>query len=254
MLALGGGIASARRRFARPLAIILLIAIAAFVPWWHLRAARSETELKVTLDSAIRLRDSGKVGEAEELLEAAVTRHPASHVPHALLGEIYYRTGRPYDAARAYKEAVSIKQDYAEGYKYLTVIHLAANSIDEAREESTIAKRLSADDIEIHYLHERSNGRGAEATLQQLASRDERAYENLAALAFEVNDTTGAKRFLEAGLARFPNASRLYDLSIRSALAARDVAGAQAIARQWISVQPNDPGAQRAMRALSQGR
>ena len=221
-------LASGRRwgRFA-PVVAMLLLVVAAYEI--HAHAARDQAELRRGLDLALAARDRGDLGAARRELTQLAARHPGTHVPLALLGEIDYRTDRLDEARASFLRAVAIKQDDAKGYRYLAVIERRLGRLESARKLAAKGLELDAHDPELRYL----SGQAVEPA-------DPQAALNLASLAFEVDDAKGAIAALDRGLVLWPGERAFYPLRIQLARRSGDVATAERILGAWRERFPHD--------------
>lgn len=197
-----------RYRMAAP-ALLVLLAVAALAV--HAREGAQEEELKQQLDAAIAARDRGDLETATATLTRLTERQPSSHVPHALLGEIQYRTGRPAEARKSYERAVEIKQDFVEGYRYLAVIRLQQGSRDAAREMAARGLAVAPRDLELRYL----SGVGIAEIWPEIEARGPQGAMAMAGLAYEVGDVAGTVEALDRGIVRWPEEQGLRELRAR---------------------------------------
>ncbi|HWM94486.1 MAG TPA: tetratricopeptide repeat protein [Thermoanaerobaculia bacterium] len=186
-----------RNRWAAP---ALMAALASLALVMHGRVGKAEEDLKRRLDQALLVRDRGDLTAAMAELSDLSRDHPKSHVPRALLGEIQYRTGRLDEARASYEEAVEIKQDFVEGYRYLAVIHLRRGRRDDAAEAAARGLAVAPQDLELRYLQGREIGE----LWPEIEAKGPAAVKALAGLAFEVGDAAGAEEALDRGIARWP--------------------------------------------------
>lgn len=181
-----------------------IVAIVLAFAWlMHLRIAADEQELQRRLDSAIAARDSRRMTEATFELESLVQEFPNSHVPMAVLGEIYYRSNNPVRARELFERATEIKHDYLDGYRYGAVI---AHQSGDRRWVEKVTERgleVAPDDLQLRYL----NGQRVEP-----ASPDEAM--TLAGLAFEVGDRATTLRVLDTAIVKWPGEKRLRDARV----------------------------------------
>lgn len=197
-----------RNRWA---ASALMAALAALALVTHGRAGKAEEDLKRRLDEALLARDRGDLSMAMRELSELSREHPDSHVPLALLGEIQYRTGRLDEARASYEEAVEIKQDFVEGYRYLAVIHLQRGRRDAAAEAAAQGLAVAPGDLELRYLQGRKIGE----LWPEIEAGGPAAAKALAGLAWEVGDAPGAVEALDRGIARWPEDGELRSLRAR---------------------------------------
>lgn len=199
-LALLVSVSSLRVKIPRVPWPALVAIVLAFAWLLHLRMAADEQELQRRLDSALAARDNRRVAEAIFELESLVTDFPNSHVPMAVLGEIYYRSNNPNRARELFERATEIKQDYLDGYRYGAV--LARQNGDHVQ-AGMVARRgleIAPTDMQLRYL----NGQRVEPSTAEEAM-------TLAGLAFEVGDRSTTLRVLDAAIARWPGEKRLRD-------------------------------------------
>lgn len=197
-----------RYRLAAP-ALLALLAVAAVAV--HVREGAREDELKQGLDAALAARDRGDLATATSTLARLTERHPSSHVPHALLGEIQYRTGRAAEARKSYERAVEIKQDFVEGYRYLAVIRLQQGSREAAKEIAARGLAVSPRDLELRYL----SGIRIGDLWPDIEARGPQGAMAMAGLAYEVGDVAGTVEALDRGIARWPGERGLQELRAR---------------------------------------
>lgn len=197
-----------RNRWTAP---ALMAALASLALVMHSRAGKAEEELKRRLDQALAARDRGDLTAAAKELSDLSRDHPESHVPLALLGEIRYRTGRLEEARAAYEEAVEIKQDFVEGYRYLAVIHLQRGRRDAAAEAAARGLAVAPGDLELRYLQGQEIGE----LWPEIEAKGPAAAKALAGLAYEVGDVSGAVEALDRGIARWPGDSEMRRLRTR---------------------------------------
>lgn len=194
-----------RNRWAAP---ALMAALASLALVMHGRVGKAEEDLKRGLDEALSARDRGDLTAAMRELSELTRDHPDTHVPLALLGEIQYRTGRLDEARASYEEAVEIKQDFLEGYRYLAVIHLRRGRRDAAAETAARGLAVAPGDLELRYLQ----GRDVGELWPEIEARGPAAAKALAGLAYEVGDANGAVEALDRGIARWPEDRELASL------------------------------------------
>ncbi|HWN41272.1 MAG TPA: tetratricopeptide repeat protein [Thermoanaerobaculia bacterium] len=199
-----------RNRWAAP---ALMAALASLALVMHGRVGKAEEDLKRRLDEALLARDRGDLTAATKELSDLSRDHPDSHVPRALLGEIQYRTGRLDEARASYEEAVEIKQDFVEGYRYLAVIHLQKGRRDAAAESAARGLAVAPGDLELRYLQGREIGE----LWPEIEAQGPAAAKALAGLAYEVGDVSGAVEVLDRGIARWPEDRELRSLRGRMA-------------------------------------
>lgn len=227
------------RRWALP-SLLVLLAVAAWQV--HAGAARRDADLRQRLDRALAARDAGDLGRAVADLTATARTHPGSHVPHALLAEIHYRTGRLTEARRSYDAALAVKQDFLPAHRHLAVIALRQGDPAEAAQAAGRGLRIAPIDLELRYLSERAAGGPPPAFWRQSGDTPQ-AVEALAGLAFEVDDRQGAAAALEAGLARWPGHLPFYRRKVQLALAQGNQKAARQALQTWLQALPGDPEA-----------
>lgn len=198
-----------RRYRAIAPALLVLLAVAALAV--HTREGAQEEELKQQLDAAIAARDRGDLATATATLTRLTERQPSSHVPHALLGEIQYRTGRAAEARKSYERAVEIKQDFVEGYRYLAVIRLQQGSRDAGKEIAARGLAVAPRDLELRYL----SGVRIGDLWPEIEARGPRGATAMAGLAYEVGDVAGTVDALDRGIVRWPEDPGLRELRAR---------------------------------------
>jgi Flp pilus assembly protein TadD len=76
---------------------------------------------------------AGRYPEAERALLAVMRREPELAGPHANLGILYERTGRPEQALESLKEAIRLNPDRAVYYNELGMISRREGRFDDAR-------------------------------------------------------------------------------------------------------------------------
>ena len=204
-LALLVGATSLRLRIPRipwPAIVAAVLAVAWLL---HARIAADRTELQRRLDGAIAARDQRQLAYATAELESLVRDFPAAHVPHALLGEIYYRTNRSAEARPLFERAFAIKQDYLDGYRYAAVIAMQSGDSASARSIARRGLDVAPHDLQLRYL---AGERVSASTLEEAMT--------LAGLAFEVNDRATTTRVLDEAIARWPSDQRLRQMRAAS--------------------------------------
>jgi len=203
-----------RSRWAAP---ALMAALACLALMMHGRVGKAEEDLKRRLDEALLARDRGDLTAATKELSDLSRDHPDSHVPRVLLGEIQYRTGRLEEARASYEEAVEIKQDFVEGYRYLAVIHLQRGRREAAAESAAQGLAVAPGDLELRYLQGRGQGREIGELWPEIEAKGPAAAKALAGLAYEVGDVSGTVEILDRGIARWPEDRELRGLRGRVA-------------------------------------
>lgn len=76
---------------------------------------------------------AGRYPEAERALLAVIRREPELAGPHANLGILYARTGRPVQAYQSLREAIRLNPDRAVYYNELGMVSRREGKFDEAR-------------------------------------------------------------------------------------------------------------------------
>lgn len=249
----GGGPVEAAFRRARGRPAVALFAIAAIgvlALAVHGRSARAQRDLVGSLDRAIAARDAGDLDAAARQLESVRARHPASHVPAVLLGEIEYRRGSLEAARRHFSDAISIQPGGADAYRRLAVIELRLGRREEARRHAAIGLEIDREDEQLRYLAGAGTGMGLVPLLERLPGLGPDRTYALAALAFEVGDAAAATAMLEAGRARWPQAAALHRGLVKLTLAAGDHEAARRAAADWRAALPDDAEAREAARRL----
>jgi len=179
---------------------ILLVGLAVLTA-----SARRAERYRNELSEALRARDGGRLDEAVRRLEALRRDHPSAHAARGFLGEIHYRTGDWQRAEDVLAESVRIKPDFVFALRYLTVMALRSGDPDTAATlAATGLSRVPADQ-ELQYLGLRARGEPPGPLAGAVAETGPEAALALAGLAFEVGDPAGARRFLEAGVRRWPD-------------------------------------------------
>ena len=170
-------------------------------------SAHNEARLKEGLDRAIAARDRGNLSVAIRLLEDL--DDTGSHVPHAMLGEIHYRTGALEDARREFERAVAIQPSFVRGQRFLAVIALRRGDFAGAQERARRGLAVRPDDLELAYLEQRAKGASEALLADRALESGPRAASSLVSLAFEVDDRDTALRLAERAVARWPDDPRL---------------------------------------------
>ena len=168
----------------------------------EIASAHDDARLRSGLDGAIAARDRGDLSKAIRLLDDLEST--GSHVPHAMLGEIHYRTGALADARRAFERAVAIQPTFVQGHRYLAVIALRQGDRGGALERARRGLAMRPDDLELAYL-------AGTDVLPRALTAGPRAAASIVSLAFEVDDPGTARRVVEGALARWPGDLRLAD-------------------------------------------
>ncbi len=239
-----------RRRWAAPAVLALLAALAAGV---HASGGAQREDLQKRLDAALAARDRGDLATATAELESLTKEYPAEHAPHALLGEIRYRTSRPAEARPLFERAVAIKSDFLQGYRTLAVIDLQAGNRDSAARFAARGRAVDPNDLELRYLEKRAKGEGSADLWPAIQAKGPAAAEGMAALAFEVGDAAGAAEILDRALARFPDTRSLYRTRIQLALGMKSEEAARRAASSWLERFPDDLEAKRVAAGLPGG-
>ncbi len=246
----GALLLGSNRRLARRIAPLAALAILVAAGLVHTRSARGRQNLELGLQSAIAARNAGRIAEAETILAGLTKSVPSSHVPHALIAEIYYKTGRLTEAHESYSRAVSIKTNFVDGLKHLAVIALQKGSALSAQEYASKARSLAPKDPECIYLDLRSRGGSIAAFRDASAPADSNVYVRVGMLAFESGDTDGARELLDASIALDPRFVAAYPLRLNIAFSQRDMETAGTILRLWLTHAPQDPRALEAARRM----
>lgn len=227
---------------------VAILAVAAL--WLHLSSARAEKTLTDTLDRALRARDRGDLRSAEIDLLTLIRRQPSSYTPHALLAEIYYRTGRIDEAVPLFERAVSLKADHVDGHRTLAVIAMQRGANSDAARHIENGLRVRPSDLELLHLRNVLQSRTDEPVLARAEAIGPSALEGLAALSFEVNDVDGSIRILSRGARRWPAHRPFHQLRARITWSRGDAAATRAVAREWLAAIPADPEAAKLAAAL----
>jgi hypothetical protein len=169
-------------------------------------SAHNDARLKKGLDRAIAARDRGDLTIAMGILESL--DDTGSHVPHAMLGEIHYRTGGLSDARREFERAVAIQASFVRGHRFLAVIALRQGDVPCAAACARRGLAVRPDDLELAYLEQYASGARADLSDRALDS-GARAASSLVSLAFEVDDRDTALLLAERAVARWPGDARL---------------------------------------------
>jgi Flp pilus assembly protein TadD len=102
-------------------------------------AAPVKAEPQVTAESrqlyqqALAALGAARYAEAERALLAVVRREPGLAGPHANLGILYARTGRPAQALESFQQAIRLNPDRAVYYNELGMLSRREGRFDEAR-------------------------------------------------------------------------------------------------------------------------
>jgi Flp pilus assembly protein TadD len=90
-------------------------------------------ESRALYEQALTALAAGRFQEAERALLVVAQREPQLAGPHANLGILYGRTGRPAQAFASLREAVRLNPDRAAYYNELGVISRREGKFDDAR-------------------------------------------------------------------------------------------------------------------------
>jgi|RhiMethySRZTD1v2_1073278.scaffolds.fasta_scaffold37737_4 hypothetical protein len=170
-------------------------------------SAHNDSRLKAGLDRAIAARDRGDLVNAIRTLEDL--DDTGSHVPHAMLGEIHYRTGGLRDARLEFERAVTIQPSFVRGHRFLAVIALRQGDLPLAAERARRGLAVSPDDLELAYLERRASGADGREIPERALAAGPKATSSLVALAYEVNDRPTALLVADLAVARWPGDARL---------------------------------------------
>lgn len=232
------GLEWGRRHRWSPAVALAVIAAAALAT--HGAGARDEADLTRRLDGAVAARDRGELAVAEKELRAAWRDHPGSHVPPALLGEIYYRTDRLEEAHEALVAVVRIKPSHAPAFRHLAVIDLRRGDAASARRFAEAGMAAEPGDVQLQYLASRAAGASIEPSLVRATGLGFAATRALASLAFEVGDQAGAARIVDQAVVLWPQEPWLHRTRVRLALARKDEAAARQAVATWRERLPGD--------------
>lgn len=232
-----------RHRWSAMLALPLIAAAALGT---HTAGARKEADLTRRLDLAVAARDRGDLRVAEEELSAAWRDSPGSHVAPALLGEIYYRTGRLAQAREAMLDVVRIKPSHAPAWRHLAVIDLRRGDAVSAQRFAQKGLAADPDDVQLQYLASRASQAEIEPSLLRAAKLGFRSTRALASLAFEVDDLEGAAHIVERAVSLWPREPWLHRTRVRLALVRKDEAAARRAVAAWREALPDDREAEAA--------
>ena len=163
-------------------------------------SAHNDARLKAGLDRAIAARDAGRIAVAIRMLEDL--DGTGSHVPHAMLGEIHYRTGSLSDAGREFERAVAIQPSFTRGHRFLAVIALRRGDVAGAAACARRGLAVAPADLELAYLS------GANVLDRALLAGPKGA-SIIVSLAYEVADVRTARRVADEAVARWPDDPRL---------------------------------------------
>ncbi|HJQ99783.1 MAG TPA: tetratricopeptide repeat protein [Candidatus Polarisedimenticolaceae bacterium] len=163
-------------------------------------SARGDARLKAGLAAAVAARDRGDLRSAIRTLEDL--EDTGSHVSHAMLGEIHYRTGALADARREFERAVEIQPSFVRGHRFLAVIALRQGDPAGAVARARRGLAVSPDDLELAYL-------AGSNVLERALSAGPQAASNIVALAYEVADVPTARVVADRALSLWPDDPRL---------------------------------------------
>ncbi len=96
-------------------------------------AAPVNAESRQMYQQALTALGAGRYPEAERALLAVIRREPELAGPHANLGILYARTGRPAQAFESLKQAIRLNPDRAVYYNELGMMSRREGKFDEAR-------------------------------------------------------------------------------------------------------------------------
>ncbi len=102
------------------------------------------------IQSAYALYSSGQITQALILLKTLVNDYPNEAILHNLSGACYASLGRLDDAVNSYKEALIIKQDYAEVHNNLGIAQKEIGKRDDAVKSYKKALTIKIDYAEAH--------------------------------------------------------------------------------------------------------
>ena len=165
-----------------------------------LASAHNDAQLKRGLDRAIAERDRGDLAAAIRTLQDLEST--GSHVPHAMLGEIHYRTGRLAEAQREFERAVAIQPSFVRGHRYLAVIAHRQGDRPGAALRARRGLGVRPDDLELSYL-------AGTDVLDRAVAGGPTVAASIVSLAYEVDDLETARRVADGALARWPGDARL---------------------------------------------
>jgi tetratricopeptide (TPR) repeat protein len=221
-------------------AVVALPLIAAAALGTHAASARKEADLTRRLDRAVAARDRGELAVADRELSAAWRDFPESHVAPALLGEIYYRTGRLAEAREALLDVVRIKPSHAPAWRHLAVIDLRRGDAVSAQRAAQKGLAAEPGDVQLQYLASRASQAEIEPSLVRAAELGFPSTRALASLAFEVDDLEGAARIVERAVSLWPREPWLHRTRVRLAFARTDEAAARRAVAAWREALPDD--------------
>ncbi len=230
----------------RAVAWILVCAMGLLAFGLHAVAARRQKQLTDRIDRALALRDRGELEGAAHELRQLTSLFPDSHVPHALLGEIRYRSGALDEARRLFATATQIQQNYADGFRYLAVIDIRRGDREGAARWVAKGLEIEPQDPQLAYLGMRVRGTPPAALADRMPALGAQKAFAMAALAFEVDDLHGAGILIEAGLASWPAERAFHAGRVKLALASGDRETARRAVREWLGILPQDPEARAA--------
>jgi len=90
-------------------------------------------ESRQMYQQALTALGAGRYPEAERALLAVISREPGLAGPHANLGILYARTGRPAQALESLKQAIRLNPDRAVYYNEIGMMSRREGKFDEAR-------------------------------------------------------------------------------------------------------------------------
>jgi tetratricopeptide (TPR) repeat protein len=102
----------------------------------------ASSESRALYQQALGALAAGRYPEAERGLLAVARREPQLAGPHANLGILYGRTGRPAQALASLKEAIRLNPDRAAYYNEIGVVSRREGKFDDARRYYTKALDL----------------------------------------------------------------------------------------------------------------
>ena len=171
------------------------------------------------IQSAYALYSSGQITQALILLKTLVNDYPNEAILHNLSGACYASLGRLDDAVNSYKEALIIKQDYAEVHNSLGVSLQGLGLLSDAIKSYENSIAVSPDYAEAH-----NNLGNTFKELEQLESAINsyenaiaikpnlaQAHYNLGLIFNELRDHAKAVRSYEKAIAINPNYQEAYN-------------------------------------------
>jgi tetratricopeptide (TPR) repeat protein len=96
------------------------------------------------------LQQTGRLQEAVEQYEAAISLDPDGAEEHNNLGDVLYQTGRVAEAMEQYEQALQIKPDYASAQNNLGEALFQTGRVPEAMEHFEEALRLNPNEASAH--------------------------------------------------------------------------------------------------------